>query len=105
MRLNVRLNEVNEDHTDIDSYICHETPLLKTGIKLPTNDKQWKIANEYFKANINCGEVPLANDINNSIENFNEIVYNYSAENHGKVDNITNNEKELIEKYKDFSKQ
>ena len=46
-----------------------------------------------------------ADDINNCIENFNEIAYNYFAENHGKVDNITNNEKELIQKYKDFSKQ
>ena len=31
----------------------------------------------------------------------NEIVYNHFAENHGKVDNITDNEKE--QKYKDFS--
>ena len=45
-------------------------------------------------------------DINNCIKNFNEIVYNYFAENHGKVDNITDNEKEeLIQKYNDFSKQ
>ena len=63
------------------------------------------MANEYFKANINCGEVPSADDTNNCIENFNEIVYKYFAENHGKVDNITDNEKELIQKYKDFSKQ
>ena len=55
-------------------------PLLKTGIKLPTNDKQW-------------------------IENFNEIVYSYFAENPWKVDNITDNKKEQIQKYKDFSKQ
>ena len=34
-------------------------------------------------------------DGNNCTENFNEIVYNYFAENHGKVDNITDNEKEL----------
>ena len=45
-------------------------------------------------------------DINNCIKNFNEIVYNYFAENHEKVDNITDNEKEeLIQKYNDFSKQ
>ena len=45
-------------------------------------------------------------DINNCIKNFNEIFYNYFAENHGKVDNITDNEKEeLIQKYNDFSKQ
>ena len=44
-------------------------------------------------------------DINNCIKNFNEIVYNYFAENHGKVDNITDNEKELIQKRKDFSRQ
>ena len=44
-------------------------------------------------------------DGNNCTENFNEIVYNYFAENHGKVDNITDNEKELILEYKDYSKQ
>ena len=63
------------------------------------------MANEYFRANINCGEVSSDDDINNCIENFNEIVSNYFAENHGKVDNITDNEKELIQKYKDFSKK
>ena len=63
------------------------------------------MANEYFRANINCGEVSSGDDINNCIENFNEIVSNYFAENHGKVDNITDNEKELIQKYKDFSKK
>ena len=29
-----------------------------------------------------------------------EIIYNYFAENHGKVDNITDNEKELIQNTK-----
>ena len=52
------------------------------------------MAAEYFKANINCGEVPSSYDINKCIENFNEAVYNYFAENHKKVDNIT--EKELL---------
>ena len=64
--------------------------------------------NEYFKANINFGEVSSADDINNCIENLYdcyEIVYNYFAENQGKVDNITDNEKELIQKRKDFSRQ
>ena len=78
---------------------------MKAGIKLPTNDKQWENANEYFKANINCGEVSTAEDVNNCIENFNEIVYNYCADNHGKVDSITDIEKELIQRYKDFSKK
>ena len=43
-------------------------------------------------------------DNNNCAENFNEIVYNYFTENHGKID-ITDNEKELILEYKDYSKQ
>ena len=38
-----------------DFAVCRETPLLKTGIKLPTNDKQWEMTNKYFRANINCG--------------------------------------------------
>ena len=63
------------------------------------------MANKYFRANINCGEVSSGDDINNCIENFNEIVSNYFAENHEKVDNITDNEKELTQKCKDFSKQ
>ena len=42
------------------------------------------MANECFRANINCGKVTSGDDINNCIENFNEIVYNYFAENHGK---------------------
>ena len=61
--------DIKEDHIDIDSDVCRETPSLKTGIKLPTNDKQWEMANEYFKPNVNCGEVSPADDINNCIEN------------------------------------
>ena len=49
--------DINEDHKDIDSDVCRETTSFKTGIKLPTNGKQWEMANEYFKAIINCGEV------------------------------------------------
>ena len=62
-------------------------------------------SNKYFKANINFEEVPSADNINICKENFNEIVYDYFVENHGKADNITDKEKELIQKYKDFSKQ
>ena len=39
------------------------------------------MATEYIKANIKGGEVSSANDINKCIENFNEAVYNYFAEN------------------------
>ena len=88
--------DINEDHIDIDSNVCRETPSLKTGIKLPANDKHWEMANKYFKANINCGEASLASVIDNCIENVNEIVYNYFAENHRKVDEIIDSEKELI---------
>ena len=56
--------DINEAHIDIDSDVCRETPSLKTGIKLSSNDKQWEMANEYFKANMNCGEVSSADDIN-----------------------------------------
>ena len=106
--------DINDDHIDIDSDVCRETPSLKTGIKIPslktgikirTNDKKWEMASEYFKANIKCGGVSSADDINNCRENFNEILDDYFAEKHQKVDNITNNKKELIKKYKDFSKQ
>ena len=75
------------------------------GTTASTNDKQWEMAKKYFRANINCGEVLSGDDINNCIKNFNEIAYNYFAENHGKVDHITDIKKELIQKYKDFSKQ
>ena len=75
------------------------------GTMASTNDKQWEMAKKYFRANINCEEVLSGDDINNCIENFNDIAYNYFAENHGKVDSITDNKKELIQKYKDFSKQ
>ena len=71
---------------------------------LMINSGKW-LATKYFKANINFEEVPSADDINICIENFNEIVYDYFVENHGKADNITDKEKELIQKYKDFSKQ
>ena len=78
--------DINKYHIDIDSDVYRETPSLKAGIKLPTNDKQWEMANKYFKANVNSGDMSLANDF---IENFNEIFYSYFAENHGKSDNIT----------------
>ena len=79
--------------------------IIVPGTTASTNDKQWEMAKKYFRANINCGEVLSGDDINNYIKNFNEIAYNYFAENHGKVDNITDIKKELIQKYKDFSKQ
>ena len=97
--------DIIEDHVDIDSDVFCETPSLKTGIKLPTNDKQWEMATVYIKANINSGEVSSADNINNCTENVHEIVCNYFAESHGKVDNVTNNEKELIQKNKNLSKQ
>ena len=49
--------DINKEHIDIDSDVCRKTPSLKTDIKLLTNDKEWGMANEYFRANINCGEV------------------------------------------------
>ena len=49
--------DINKEHIDFDSDVCRKTPSLKTDIKLLTNDKEWGMANEYFRANINCGEV------------------------------------------------
>ena len=43
-KLDLNSQYINEEHIDIDSDICRETPSLKTGIKLPTNDKKWEMA-------------------------------------------------------------
>ena len=43
-KLDLNSQYINEEHIDIDSDICRETPSLKPGIKLPTNDKKWEMA-------------------------------------------------------------
>ena len=42
-------NDINQDHIDIHSDVCHETPLLKTGIKLPTKVNSGKCPTNILK--------------------------------------------------------
>ena len=75
-----------------------EFPLLKKGINLPQNDKEWSTANEYFKFALNLNPPIRSQDFSSSIIWLNDVIYNYFADNFGHVESPPN--KLLVEKYK-----
>ena len=75
-------------------------PNFKEGVKLPKSDAHWKLANDYFQANLPVNEINSESS-NACIENMNNVIYDYFKLNFGSVDSANN--KTLIDKYKDFS--
>ena len=75
-----------------------EFPLLKKGINLPQNDKEWSTANEYFKFALNLNPPIRSQDFSSSIIWLNDVIYNYFADNFGHVESPPN--RLLVEKYK-----
>ncbi|KXJ07397.1 hypothetical protein AC249_AIPGENE12732 [Exaiptasia diaphana] len=92
------------DHVSFidDLTVENSNPDIKKGIKLPKNDDDWLTANAYFKSVLYSNLPISAKDINLNIQQLNDVVYNYFAENYGYVDG-PNADKNLIEKYKDHS--
>ena len=76
---------------------------MKPGIKLPKTETGWKEVDTYFRNVLYAGDINASN-LNNSVKNMNNIIYEYFAKNFGTIDK-KQLEDELNEKYKDFGKQ
>ena len=74
---------------------------LLPGVKLPKTDDDWKIANDYFKVNLNYSSE--INDIETTIKEFNGIVYSYFYNCCGPVNRL-DKDLELKKKYNNLSK-
>ena len=83
--------------------IIIENPTLKAGVKLPKSPEQWEAANNYIKVQLPIDEVG-STSLNDTIENFNDIVYNYFKDNYGLVNVKNSVDVTLYEKYLDMSK-
>ena len=80
-----------------------ENPMFKTGVKLPKSDEQWNLANSYFKAELPAHEIENKS-LDDIAEQFNIKVYNYMADNYGLVNNASDLDNSLKEKYTDYNK-
>ena len=76
-------------------------PDIKPGIRLPTTDFDWKLANDFF-----VSALPIT-DVNNRpinvvVSQMNSIIYDYFHSNFGPITN--SNSSHLVVKYKNYSK-
>jgi len=96
------INQSYDDTGQFDDEIDFSTmPDIKPGVRLPTSDLDWKLANDFF-----VGELPIA-DVNNKpinvvVSQMNLIIYDYFYRNFGPVKN--SNSSLFVTKYKDYSK-
>ena len=94
---------VDNDPPDTDNTTeeqLNKLTLLK-GVKLPKNASEWECANDYFKLHLDY--VTEITDVNLTITDFNELVYNYFSEKCGVI-NDTSVDNDLINKYRTHSK-
>lgn len=66
-------------------------PSMKPGVHLPKSDKQWDIANSYFNATLPASEITPGN-LNESVAQFNDTVYNYFATTYGTKTNTSDSD-------------
>ena len=76
---------------------------MKPGIKLPKIETGWKEADTYFRSVLHAGDINISN-LNISVKNMNNIIYDYFAKNFGTIDKKQLEDK-LNDKYKDYGKQ
>ena len=76
--------DVNETYDDTDQsehqINSNSVPTIKPGIKFPTSDYEWKLANDFFIASLPVSEV-LGSDINTVVSSMNSTIYDYFHEN------------------------
>ena len=65
--------------------------------------EQWNLANNYFKAELPAHEIENKS-LGDIADQFNIKVYNYMAYNHGLIDNASDLDNSLKEKYTDYNK-
>ena len=77
--------------------------MFNAGVKLTKSDEQWNLANNYFKAELPAHEIENKS-LDGIADQFNITVYNYMADNYGLVDNASDLDNSLKEKYTNYSK-
>ena len=97
--------ETTDQHEEatIPPEITEESPQFKPGVKLPQTSSDWEIANSYFHAHLPLGQLKNGN-LNVLATQFNDTIYNYFKENFGTVKDHRESEKQLREKYANYSK-
>ena len=102
----VSTNDTETDeiiNDNLDDFIAENLPESKPGIKLPKTETGQKEADTYFRSVLHAGNINISN-LNISVKNMNNIIYEYFAKNFGTIDK-KQLEDELNEKYKDYGKQ
>ena len=94
-----------ENQPDMNHHMVRsgENPMFKTGVKLPKSDEQWNLANSYSKAELPAHEIENKS-LDDIADQFNIKVYNYIADNYSLVDNASDLDNSLKEKYTDYNK-
>ena len=66
----------------IDENIVNEHANLKTGINLPKNNKDRKMANSFFHLELSIDDINTVS-LDEVVNKFNETIYNYFRDNYG----------------------
>ena len=101
--LNSNNHTNQEDEITIDENIVNEHANLKTGINLPKNDKDWETANSFFHLELSIDDINTVN-LDEVVDKFNEMIYNYFCNNYGTIKNNKEKETKFNEKYKILQK-
>ena len=79
-------NETHEIIKDnIHDFIAENLPEFKPSIKLPETETGWKGADTYFRSVLHARDINISN-LNTSVKNMNNIIYEYFAKNFGTID-------------------
>ena len=81
--IDTEIDEIINDN--LDDFIAENLPELKPGIKLPKAETSWKEADTYFRSVLHVGDINISN-LNISVKNMNNIIYEYFAKNFGTID-------------------
>ena len=88
------------------SVSLEETPKVKSGIKLPNNSEEWKIANTYFQSSLSTIDITRVGRISHALDESNRVMYDYFNENYGLINNKDQQEINRLKMvYKDFTKK
>ena len=94
------LNEICNDITSNDD-LNVEYPELNKGINLAKSESEWLMANEYLKLALASDPLITNHDLNSSIRQLNDTIYNHFAQNFGFVESLPDNT--LVDKYQNHS--
>ena len=83
----VDINETYDDTGQIEHQInVNSIPTIKPGIRLPTSDDDWKLANDCFSASLTVSDI-VGSDINNVTSPMNSTIYDYFHKHFGSLEN------------------